>query len=312
MNGSSDRADVLVLIVTYNGAASIGALLDTCLRGCLAHLPVLVLDNASSDATVAQVERSGVPRLTLQQLPENIGVAAAYNLGLQHAQALRADWLWIFDQDSVCSKGLLERLLGRARSLENQGARVGALFPCVRSQRFPEHIHFPYDWTGVELRVSERARNAIKNSAKLPVAVNSSISSGTLYKVAALADIGGFRADYFIDFVDHECHLRLGRAGWSLWWDPGGLLFHNLGALQQAANGALWSEHPPYRYYYMARNMFEGLRRLGGKSAVSQFLRHDVLNHIRLRMRHGSRPYATVWYILKGLSHAIRGKFGRL
>jgi rhamnosyltransferase len=312
MNGNSDRPTVLALIVTYNGAGNIDALLDTCLGDCLAHLPILVIDNASSDATVARLERSDVPRLTVRKLPENIGVAAAYNLGLQHAQALRADWLWIFDQDSVCSKGLLERLLGRARSLENQGARVGALFPCVRSQRFPEHIHFPYDWTGVTLRLSDRARNATADPADPLVPVDSSISSGTLYKVAALANIGGFRADYFIDFVDHECHLRLGQAGWSLWWDPGALLFHNLGALQQGPNGALWSEHPPYRYYYMARNMFEGLRRLGGKSAVSRFLRHDVLNHIRLIFRHGTRPYTAVWYILKGLTHGLRGKFGRL
>ena len=312
MNGNSDRPTVLTLIVTYNGEGSIDALLDTCLRDCLAHLPILVIDNASSDATVARLEHSGVAGLTVQRLPENIGVAAAYNLGLQHAQSLRADWLWIFDQDSTCSKGLLERLLGQARILENQGARVGALFPCVHSQRFPEHIHFPYDWTGVALRVSEQARSATNDPANSPVPVDSSISSGTLYKAAALADIGGFRGDYFIDFVDHECHLRLGQASWSLWWDPGAPLYHNLGALQQAANDGLWIEHPPYRYYYMARNMLEGLGRLGGKSALDQFLRHDILNHIRLIFRYGTRPYATLWYILKGLTHGLRGKFGRL
>ena len=50
MNGNSDRPTVLTLIVTYNGEGSIDALLDTCLRDCLAHLPILVIDNASFDA----------------------------------------------------------------------------------------------------------------------------------------------------------------------------------------------------------------------------------------------------------------------
>ena len=82
MSGRSDIGQVLALIVSHNGADSISDLLDSCLCECAPHLPILVIDNASADASVVMVEDAGLSRLTLLPLSENIGVAAAYNLGI--------------------------------------------------------------------------------------------------------------------------------------------------------------------------------------------------------------------------------------
>ncbi len=69
---------VAIVVVTYNSVAEIGACLDS-LRG-VSGAEVIVVDNASSDATCAEVRRRNV-RLIAN--PENTGFAAAVNTGVR-------------------------------------------------------------------------------------------------------------------------------------------------------------------------------------------------------------------------------------
>lgn len=69
--------DATVLIVTYNSAAEIGRCLDAALRWCD---DIIVVDNASTDGTVAAVSARPV-RLIAN--PTNAGFAAAVNQGVR-------------------------------------------------------------------------------------------------------------------------------------------------------------------------------------------------------------------------------------
>jgi rhamnosyltransferase len=141
--------------------------------------------------------------------------------------------------------------------------------------------------------------------------VDSPISSGTLYRVDALKAIGGFNESYFIDFVDHDCHLRLRKAGFTLWWEKNAEMFHQLGAIQRMTDSGLWIEHEPFRYYYMARNMTEGHRRIGGLMSMLIFWR-ELSRHIFRLHSYSRHPYAGIYYILKGCFDAVIGKSGAL
>jgi len=80
-----------VVIVTYNSAAHVGHTLDA-LAGQLADGDeVLVVDNASSDGTLAAVRSAG-GRVRVHAAGANLGFAAGCNLGA--AQRVHAAWLW--------------------------------------------------------------------------------------------------------------------------------------------------------------------------------------------------------------------------
>ena len=64
-----------VVVVTYNS----GDVIERCLNSC-AHLPVVVVDNASRDRTCEQVR--GRPSVRLISNPNNLGFAAAVNQGV--------------------------------------------------------------------------------------------------------------------------------------------------------------------------------------------------------------------------------------
>jgi rhamnosyltransferase len=76
--------------------------------------------------------------------------------------------------------------------------------------------------------------------------------------VEALNQIGGFREDLFIDYVDYDVCLRLRASGWKVAVEPAAVLRHTIGA--QTPHRLLWlvpvdsSNHSPDRQYYKYRN----------------------------------------------------------
>src|SRR5882724_3238552 len=86
-----------IIIVTYNSAAEIGACLDAAMR---TGADIVVVDNASGDGTVAEIERRGV-RLIANA--ENRGFAAAVNQGFA---VLNATYVLLLNPDSVLLTGL--------------------------------------------------------------------------------------------------------------------------------------------------------------------------------------------------------------
>ena len=290
---------ILTLIVTYNGGKTICETIKAAKTK-----PILIIDNASTDDTISAISTLSDTGIEIISMPENVGVAKAYNIGIQHALQQGRDWLFILDQDSACSTDCLELLDETAEYLTEKGEKTVAVCPTVKSSNFPDIIHHPYHWNNWNFE-------PIPDNGIQLVPIDSTITSGTLYSVKALNSVGGFREKYFIDFVDHECHLRLRKAGWSLWWDKRAVLYHSLGKIQKMTNQGLWIEHEPIRYYYMARNMADGYFQFGGLKAIYHFSL-EIKAHVFRLIRYGAEPNKSIYYILRGINDAFWRRFGRL
>ena len=90
-------ADIGIIIVTYNSAAEIGPCLDAAIP---TSAEIVVVDNASSDATAAEVTRRNV-RLIAN--PENKGFAAAANQGFA---VLNCPYILLLNPDAVIRNSL--------------------------------------------------------------------------------------------------------------------------------------------------------------------------------------------------------------
>ena len=299
--------EVLILIVCYNGAKTILNTVQSCLITVKSDY-VLAVDNGSTDPTLTILKSIQDKRFEIISMGYNSGLGTAFNLGVTAAHGMGAKWLYILDQDSVLAAGCLEKLFQTAQCLLKHIPSVSAISPTVRCRAYPEIIHYPLKWNGKRLQPEIYGK---KSSFSEAVQVDSPISSGTLYRVDALKTIGGFNESYFIDFVDHDCHLRLRKAGFTLWWAKNAEIFHQLGAIQRMTDRGLWIEHEPFRYYYMARNMTEGYRRIGGLMSMLMFW-WDISRHIVRLHAYGRHPCAGIYYILRGCFDAIIGKSGAL
>ena len=295
---------VLTAIITHNGVAEISETLEALRWAASWPCPVFIVDNASTDQTIDLIDKLDYPDLELLSLERNAGVAEALNIALDKARKSSSKWLFILDQDSRCVPGCLDVLFREAELLHESDRRTGAVCPVARSRKFPESIHMPYIWTGTRLMQVESGESEV-------LEIDSTITSGTMYLVEALENAGGFKQEYFIDFVDHECHLRMRRAGWKIFWISRAGLEHSLGKHQEMTPEGLWIEHEPWRYYFMTRNMIHGYYSFGGCRAVSAFL-GDALRHSRMLRRYGRSSNKCIRHMLKGILHGFLGKLGPL
>lgn len=74
----------LALVVSYNGEKTICSALNSCLTDeHVSDLSLLIIDNASTDGTITAIQSLNLNQLNIIQMPRNVGVATAYNLGLK-------------------------------------------------------------------------------------------------------------------------------------------------------------------------------------------------------------------------------------
>lgn len=190
---------------------------------------------------------AGTAELVVLRPGLNRGLGAAYNALRQLAEACHSEFLFLLDQDSRPRAGLVGALATTYRDLASRGERVAVVGPQ------------PVDVEGEAMRLS--AAQARPRDKSDPVRTRFVISSGSLIPLDALASIGDFRSDYFIDAIDIEWCLRAGAAGYSIWVDPAVSMPHQLGrGVIRLPLGLLLTDQPARRLYTYVRNQLAMLR----------------------------------------------------
>jgi rhamnopyranosyl-N-acetylglucosaminyl-diphospho-decaprenol beta-1,3/1,4-galactofuranosyltransferase len=112
---------VVALVVTYNRKE----LLVECLRALLNQWhpleKILVIDNASTDGTQDLLAETGLLAehlILYRRLSENLGGAGGFETGMRWAyEELEWDWIWLMDDDSICTVNALKELLAASEEL---------------------------------------------------------------------------------------------------------------------------------------------------------------------------------------------------
>lgn len=192
----------------------------------VAHL--YLVDNTEQESFSSVTEAlMALPNISLIYRAENIGVAKAFNLALEHAQRDGYEWLLTMDQDSWFTAEELSRYKAHFISLEREG-RIGLISP----------LHNPSF-------VSETGMDPYMERAAV-------LSSGNLVHVSHALEAGGYDEALFIDEVDHAFCFALQKHGYTVLQDRTVYLNHMLGkAFGTYGNIKLY---PPVRLYYMLRN----------------------------------------------------------
>ncbi len=114
---AADAPLVSVVMPVFNAEASVAAALASALAQTEARVEVLVVDDASTDATAAIVDDAARrdPRVRLRHLARNAGPAAARNRGMAEA---RGAWVALLDADDSYHPRRLEHLLALADALD--------------------------------------------------------------------------------------------------------------------------------------------------------------------------------------------------
>lgn len=251
MNG--DRPGFAAVVVTFFPDEGIVARLKAIARECAV---VIVVDNGSGPLARGWLERECVELIAL---PENRGLAAALNTGLNHALSLGFEWAVTFDQDSTPEAGMADALW-RSRQSAADPASVAVVGPRLRE----EHVrHDNHRWVVGHRRCSCFFRRVSCGDTDL-IGVAFVITSGALICLNAYRRIGPMAEELFIDYIDHDYCLRARRAGYEIVVSADAWLTHNLGAQREfrvAGRSVYPTFHSPLRLRYIARNRWTVWRR---------------------------------------------------
>jgi rhamnosyltransferase len=229
---------IAAVVVLYNPAEDVLDNVDS-YRGQVDT--VIAVDNTGSpDRRLVQgLESRGVDYVSLGG---NRGIAAALNEGCRRARDLGYAWVITFDQDSTATPGMVARLSATVELDQPLARRIAIVAPV---------------WQQVGGLPAATAPGCLD----LDVA----LTSGSLTRQSALAELGGFREDLFIDRVDNEFCLRARRRGWRIVQRGDAVLLHRMGDLRRVTFPVrCWvSDYSPVRRYYMVRNLLEVRREYG-------------------------------------------------
>lgn len=99
---------ISVVIPTYNVEAYIGTAIQSALNQTYKNIEVIMVDDCSSDDTVALARQINDPRFIIIQQPQNGGPSVARNTGFE---AAKGEWIAILDGDDFYLEDRLSKLI---------------------------------------------------------------------------------------------------------------------------------------------------------------------------------------------------------
>jgi rhamnosyltransferase len=267
---------------------------------------VVVVDNGSAESVLVWLEAypATVPLVTIP-LYGNQGIAAAQNVGIEYAKQQQADYVILFDHDSLPASDMVAKLLAVAEAKAAAGVNVAAVGPRYldgRQDNPPPFIQV------VGLRV-KRQPCVCGDSV---VDVNYLIASGCLMPMRALDTVGYMHEDLFIDYVDIEWGLRARSKGFESFGACGALMGHDLGDEPFVFFGKKYPHHSALRHYYHFRNAVWMYRQPWLP------LHWKLADAWRLLLKYGfytlfAKPRHQHWWMMtKGVWHGLTGRMGEL
>lgn len=245
---------VLAHIHTFNDADIIDQTIENVLKQTRPVDGILVVDNASTDATLV---RTSLQDAKVLRERENVGTSGAIATGMRYALEQNYDWIWVLDADSFVEPDALEKLLELyvelPKKVQEESAFVASL-PRNLKDNQPHHgAVLTRDGLSIcRPRAEERC-----------YVCHVSIWSGSLYRLAVVRRIGLPNPDYVLDWGEFEYGNRLRKAGYKGYIDQTSILKHNVRGAPSLdpvdfklgfAKTTVY-EFPPIRCYYMTRNM---------------------------------------------------------
>lgn len=106
---------VSIVIPAYNRADTIRMAVESVLRQTFTDFELLIVDDGSTDGTMAALADLPDPRLRLLANPRNMGAGAARNLGIREA---RAPWVAFHDSDDEWLPRKLEKQMKRLSTVD--------------------------------------------------------------------------------------------------------------------------------------------------------------------------------------------------
>jgi GT2 family glycosyltransferase len=219
---------VAVVVLTWNGR---DLTLD-CLRSLEAvatpHVRVIVVDNASSDGTVAAVRSRHRDRVDVIVNASNLGYAGGNNAGIRHALEGGARFVLLLNNDTTVAPDFIDELL---RPMQESND-IGITAPKIYYAEPPNRIWYAGGeisfWRGTARHPGIRETDRGQHDRARDVDYASGCA--LLARREVFEKVGLLDEGYPAYFEDADLCMRAARAGFRIRYVPGAKVWHRISA----------------------------------------------------------------------------------
>ena len=251
---------------------------------------IILVYNSSMDDIVA------LPRVHHIHNESNIGIGGAQNTGLSFAKNnLNFEFLLFLDQDSDIPEYYISNIIESYLHIEKSHSMIAALGPRVFNSREGEFY---------------KSRSSILGDKYF--LENKLINSGMLARAERFFEIGFFKEDLFIDFVDFEWCWRANSMGFKCFMENKLILNHKVGEYTVSFLGLTYIISSPIRFYYQYRNtlLLQRLPYVPLKWKIISLIKSIIF--IFYLQKNLTKNILIMKYIKQGVRDGLSGKVGKI
>lgn len=245
---------VVAVVVTRHRSQQLVDSLDALAKQThpVAHL--IVVDNGPDQPAREVVEACGLPATWLPSW-NNLGGAGGFALGMLHALAMGADWIWLGDDDGrAADETVLATLVDLARRRD-----LAAVSPTVADLDDPDRLAFPVrrglTWHRSRAALAADTQHGADDELLPGIAA---LFNGALFRASTLDVIGVPDLRLFVRGDEVEIHRRLVRSGLPFGTSLRSAYLHPAGSDDDKPmlGGRMHARDPddPVKRYYTYRN----------------------------------------------------------
>lgn len=209
--------------------------------------PVVCVAQEYCDEDLATIKAAS-PRTTVVAVDENLGYAAAVNLGVRRAIEAGAEWVLLVNNDATVFPECVGHCLQEAR----RRPRTAVVGPAVAYRSRPERLWYAGGRLQRELAVVWHSGFRSPRSSPPPSSATDYVPGCcALVSCDAWREVGPLREDFFMYFEDVEWGERARAAGWHVRYLGEVLCEHEVAASSGTGGSRYLSANAAY---YLARN----------------------------------------------------------
>jgi rhamnosyltransferase len=271
---------------------------------------IIIVDNGSNLKACNLLEQEAEDRQSSLKIifnEENLGIATALNQGFQWAIEEDFKQIITFDQDSFPAKGMVFTLQ-KALETYQKNQNLAIVAPIIADPLVKVKARYPRSKYKVFFERKACDGGVLEN-------VTSVITAGSLYDLGIYQELGPFRDDFFIDYVDTEYCLRANQRGYKIIVACDAYLNHRLGEREKRnllGRAHYPTFHSPLRWYYISRNRIPMLKKYALHFPHWLFYEIIASSYTLIRMlffeNHKWKKLVTIFL---GTRDGLRGQMGK-
>lgn len=296
------KVKISTVIPTFNSCQTLIPCVKSVLRQTLRPYEIIVVDNASTDATYREIQKlkskiqKYSSKLKIFKNATNTGVTGGRNRGIKEASR-SSDYIFFFDHDMVADKNMLHELVKVAERESNIGIVTPRIYYWSDRRRIWSAGTSINLLTGQIFFRGGRDTGQYERSEEVQVA-----PAAMLVKREVVKKIKKFDERYFATYEDTDFCFRAKRAGFKTYYAPRAIAFHKI-----SEDPRLEAKRLMDRSFLVGRNRVLFMRDFGANFLIfSLFVPIYFLYYLKMAIEF-RRPDG-IFSFIKGTLYGYLGK----